>query len=103
MKSKANSIPPDKSVSDKLNNLLDIEPSKSDKLEAKLELSVEELAIEINYLNNPKNQNKKDFEKRKANLYSYAILQDKPDLMKWLETRFGTLSIQDKDITINIL
>jgi hypothetical protein len=62
----------------------------------------DELAEELHFLMNPVNQGKKFFYKRLANLYSYAFLTYKTDLVKFLESRFGTITLQDKEINIII-
>jgi len=94
-------IIPDKVVTAQLDKVLGIEPPKDNPLEAKFYLSIEELATEINYLNNPKNQSKKDFGKRKSNLYAWAVLNDKSDMMKWLESRFNTTEhVPDTEINL---
>jgi len=75
---------------------------KNEAFKAKEAYTPKELAGELHFLMNPANHDKKHFYRRLANLYSYAFLSYKTDLVKFLESRFGTITLQDKEINIII-
>jgi len=63
----------------------------------------EELALELAYVMESSNQNDPGFNKKLANLYSFAILKNNINLMNFLENRFSNLKIADREIVINIV
>lgn len=87
-----------------LENTFNVKPMKRTKTRdiAQDYYNAGELAETIEYLNNPENEKKKDFEQKKACLYAYAFLQRNKELSQWLEARFSERTVADKTIVINI-
>lgn len=97
---------PKKTVSKAIKEAVKAEdkPSKPDEsLIATDYMTPEQLALNIQYLINPANQDKKEFPKRKSNMYAYAFMNKNRELIYFLENRFGELQIQDKEIVINLV
>jgi len=59
------------------------------------------LSDAILYINNVNNQDTAKFRKIRAEMYAWAINNNNREMFDFLESRFGTTEIPDKEVIIN--